>query len=182
MRTARTGSRTRYVLQMRLTLYKQLASYLQHEVPALKWVDWDFGQFDLATDKYPLPCPCVLVGIGAFSYSDLPNNVQEGTMSVTISLYIRKAGDLQATSAKQTQTLQALSLLDALSSVLHNRFSTDSVQPFLRREETPLQTASDLIGVSQTYEARLVDSSMQDGYPQQKKLHTKPVITTNHNQ
>ena len=145
---------------MRLTVYKELSELLR-SIEGLKWVDWDFGQLAMPQKDYPVPLPAALISFGDFTFDDLPDRVQEGEVTIYIDLYLRRAGDLQATSPKQAETLQQLELLDAISSRLHASWQSECIQALHRRGEGPISTTPDLIGVRQSYEARMIDTHMQ---------------------
>ena len=157
---------------MRLGLYKELAAELK-QISDLKWVDWDFGQLTQPTDQYPVPFPCVLISFGHFSYSDLLGRVQEGEATIYIDLYLRRAGDVQASAPKQETILEGLQLLDVISGRLHARWSSEQIQELHRRGESPINTPPDLIAVRQTYEARIIDCQMATD-PEKHKVRLAP--------
>lgn len=146
---------------MQHALYKDIAAELA-QIAELKWVDWNFGQLTETQEQYPIPLPAVLITFGDFSFNDLPSRVQEGEATIHLDLYVRRAGDAQAGSPKQEKVIKQLVLLDEISSRLHAEWYTDRIQALHRRAESPIATPSDLIGVRQTYEARLVDTHMQE--------------------
>ena len=157
---------------MRETIYKELAAELQ-QIRALKWIDWDFGQLSQPAEQYPVPLPAVLLSFGAFNYSDLPSRVQEGEATIYLDLYLRRVGDLQANAPKQAQTLEGLCLLDEISERLHAKWQTERIQALHRRSEQPIDTPPDLLGVRQTYEARLLDTHMTTA-PERRRVRLVP--------
>ena len=144
---------------MRALIYQELAAELQ-QIRDLKWVDWDFGQLARPQEQYPVPMPALLISFGEFLFKDLPGRVQEGEATIHLDLYLRRAGDVQARSPKQAQTLEGLRLLDEISSRLHALWQTDRIQALHRRSEAPLDTPPDLIALRQSYEARIIDKHM----------------------
>ena len=116
------------------TIYTELAAELA-QISGLKWVDWQNGQLTSPTEQYPMPLPDVLIAFGDFSFNDLPSRVQEGDLSIHVDLYVRRAGDAQATSPKQDKVIEQLALLDEISSRLHAKWSSERIQALHRRGE-----------------------------------------------
>lgn len=67
-------------------LYKKLIELLT-EIPEIKWVDLDKGQFDL-TDRPPVVFPCALIEIGLPQCSDIGAKKQQCVAQFTIRLGI----------------------------------------------------------------------------------------------
>lgn len=67
-------------------LYKKLLELLG-EIPQIKWVDLDRGQFDLS-DRPPVQFPCALIEIGLPQCSDLGAKKQQCVARFTIRIGI----------------------------------------------------------------------------------------------
>ena len=145
---------------MRELIYHALANKLR-EINPLKWIDWENGQLSQPTEQYPISFPCVLIAFGDFSYEDLPDRAQEGEVAIYLDLYLRRAGDVQGTSPKKEKNLEQLSLLGEISAALHATWQAEGIQSLHRRSESPIATPPDLIGIRQTYEARIIDTHMR---------------------
>lgn len=49
-----------------------------HNLPALQWVDFNTGQFQISDTALGMPMPAVLMRFAAADYTSLGNNVQDG--------------------------------------------------------------------------------------------------------
>ncbi len=65
-------------------LFLELCDYLTEKVPAIKWVDQDFGQ--LEEPHPPVIFPCCLIDFQSTPYSELSNLAQLGMPTVTFRL------------------------------------------------------------------------------------------------
>jgi hypothetical protein len=80
---------------------------LAQDVPALKYVDQDWGQMDFYPNP-PVKYPCALIDIQSAQYSNTGNFIQQGTAVVVIRLFdlklsnsSQKAPDNQKENAKK---------------------------------------------------------------------------------
>ena len=69
------------------TLIKSVQEKLKTAVPELRWIDQDFGQFEL--EKPPVDFPCALIDIPDIQYSDSSNLEQIGDTTLTVRLGFR---------------------------------------------------------------------------------------------
>lgn len=110
-------------------------------IPALKYVDEDWGQLDDYSPNPPTQFPLALIDIGSLQYSDIgkdrsvtPQNRQMATGTIVISIASLK---LTKTSARapQTQKDQAWAIWDIVESVhvkLHGVFVGGSAGAMMR--------------------------------------------------
>jgi hypothetical protein len=67
-------------------LYLDLSTYLKTAVPALKWIDQDFGQLEIYEYRPNVNFPCVLIDFSAAQFENQSRLVQSGFLTVTIRL------------------------------------------------------------------------------------------------
>ncbi|MBF2708764.1 hypothetical protein [Flavobacterium soyangense] len=92
-------------------------------IPALKYVDEDWGQLDDYSPHPPTQFPLALIDIGSLQYSDIgrdrtatPQNRQMATGTIVISIANLKLTNTSA-RAPQTQKNQAWAIWDIVESV-----------------------------------------------------------------
>lgn len=59
---------------------------LQATVPALKYNDEDWGQLDYYNVAQPVKYPCALINISSITWSNQGDFVQQGLVSITITV------------------------------------------------------------------------------------------------
>lgn len=65
---------------------KELMTRLDTEVAELKWIAEDLGQLEESEIRPSVNFPCALIDFPNTSYSNLADNRQQGTLSITIRL------------------------------------------------------------------------------------------------
>lgn len=66
--------------------YLDLTAHLKTAVPALKWIDQDFGQLEIYEYRPSVNFPCVLVDFAAAQFENQSRLVQSGVVNITIRL------------------------------------------------------------------------------------------------
>ncbi|MFA7448798.1 MAG: hypothetical protein WCY77_10200 [Weeksellaceae bacterium] len=89
-------------------LFQNLQKQIAESVPAVNYVDENWGQLDLYGPEIPVKWPCVLLDLGQADFSNIgrvnnriPANRQQGQASIEITLGMLK---LTNTSFKSTAT------------------------------------------------------------------------------
>jgi hypothetical protein len=67
-------------------IIQNIQNRLMQQVPALKYVDQDWGQMDFWRE-HPVKYPCALIDIQSAQYSNNGNFIQQGTATVVIRLF-----------------------------------------------------------------------------------------------
>lgn len=116
-------------------LYLELADHLKEQVPALRWIDQDFGQLEEDDIRPATSFPCALIDIGDADYTDLSENVQHGTVRVLIRLGFApfSSSHQGAPGSVKDKALQYYNLEQQIYEAVqgwYNEFST----PFTRRK------------------------------------------------
>lgn len=63
-----------------------LADHIKEEVPAIKWIDQDFGQLESFEYRPAVDFPCVLIDFVATTYDQLAELAQMGNITVMLRL------------------------------------------------------------------------------------------------
>lgn len=112
------------------TLLKDIQNRLLAEVPALKYVDEDWGQLDYYSPHFPVKWPCALIDAAQATWSNAGHLLQLGVVQVKV-----RVADLRLTNtsgaAPQGQKQAAFALFATLSNVYkalhgwsgHNHYS-----------------------------------------------------------
>ncbi len=95
-------------------IFQDISDRLTAEVTAIRWIDFDLGQFEM--DPPPVSWPCVLIGFGDAAWSTFSQNIQEGQVNINIRVGFRL---FERTHSKTNQTFrdEALEHLDTVSAV-----------------------------------------------------------------
>lgn len=136
---------------MNKQLYFDLAARLQAEVPALKWIDLEWGQ--LAEDRPSVAYPCALIDIEYPNCTDEGEGWQQCAVRVTIRFAFAAAGQTAgvAPTLVQTRALEMWDVLDAAFSALQG-WSTNEASAFGRRSQTTERRRDNLKVITQVWE------------------------------
>lgn len=101
-------------------LIQQIQNRLQNHVPALKYIDQDWGQMDFFPNP-PVKFPCALIDIQSAQYSNVGNFVQQGTALVVIRIFdIRIANSSQTAPLSQKEDAKKIwQLITDVNKALH---------------------------------------------------------------
>ena len=67
-------------------LFLALQQRIKTNVPAVRWIDQDFGQIDFVGERPQVSFPCVLFDFEDGSFEELGNLAQTGIMTVAVRL------------------------------------------------------------------------------------------------
>ncbi|MDR1917016.1 MAG: hypothetical protein LBQ58_10630 [Synergistaceae bacterium] len=102
------------------TIYSSLVARLKEKVPALRWIDFDFGQLEQASagQNPPVAYPCALVSIAIPRCHDLTETIQTCEARITLRLAFNPlASGRTAANAPGDVREQALSPYDTIADV-----------------------------------------------------------------
>ena len=104
------------------TVYPQLADRLAEQLPAVGWIDIDFGQLEQEGEAYALPYDAgvLLISFDEVAWEDLSRGVQRGEAEVRITLAIQVAEDSYQHSSQRAAALARLQLLGQLHQALQH--------------------------------------------------------------
>jgi len=95
---------------------------LAQEVPALKYVDQDWGQMDFFPNP-PVKYPCALIDIQSAQYTNNGNFIQQGTAIVVIRLFdLKLSNSSQAAPTGQKENAKKIwQLIEDVNKVIHGQ-------------------------------------------------------------
>ena len=95
---------------------------LMQEVPALKYVDQDWGQMDFFPNP-PVKFPCALIDIQSAQYTNNGDFIQQGTAMVVIRLFdIKLSNSSQAAPNNQKENAKKIwQLIEDVNKALHGQ-------------------------------------------------------------
>jgi hypothetical protein len=110
-------------------IIQNIQDRLVQEVPALEYVDQDWGQMDFFPDP-PVEYPCALIDIQSAQYTHTGNFIQQGTLTVVIRLFDLKISDIT------TQNVQKIwQLIEDVNKALHGQNFLEEGYGLLVREQ-----------------------------------------------
>lgn len=99
---------------------KQIITDIQNrlisQVPALKYIDLDWGQLDYYFPHPPVQWPCALIGITQGTFSNIAHRGQLGLLTVVISVADLRISNSSG-KAPQNQKDKALAIFDIMQDV-----------------------------------------------------------------
>ena len=103
-------------------IIQNIQDRLMREVPALKYVDQDWGQMDFYQAP-PVKFPCALIDIQSAQYTNDGKLVQQGVAMVVISLFdLKLSNSSQAAPAGQKENAKKIwQLIEDVNKALHGK-------------------------------------------------------------
>ncbi len=101
-------------------IIQQIQNRLTTQVPALKYVDQDWGQMDYFPNP-PVKFPCVLIDIQSVQYTNAGEFVQHGTALIVVRLFdMRLSNSSQSAPAAQKENAKKIwQLIEDVNKALH---------------------------------------------------------------
>ena len=121
---------------MKKKLYLAVSNKLKQDT-SLLWVAWQQGQFMRRAKQQTVPLPAALIDIEKLTWEDANMGQQEGTLTLSVEIYMSAYGAPEDTSEMHQDTLQALDLLHAVAISLQN-CESEGVQGLSRTQEERL--------------------------------------------
>ncbi|ODS78568.1 MAG: hypothetical protein ABS44_21705 [Chryseobacterium sp. SCN 40-13] len=102
-------------------LLTDIQNRLQAAVPALKYIDEDWGQMDYFMPNAPVKFPCALINIGSVNYSNEGKGVQLGMATVVITVADIKLSNTssQAPVLQKQAAWKVFETIGAVHAALH---------------------------------------------------------------
>jgi len=103
-------------------IIQNIQDRLMREVPALKYVDQDWGQMDFYSQP-PVKFPCALIDIQSAQYTNNGNFVQQGVATVVICLFdLKLSNSSQAAPENQKENAKKIwQLIEDVNKALHGQ-------------------------------------------------------------
>lgn len=100
-------------------LYNALVNKLAADVPELRWIDMDTGQYEFFEDNYPVDFPACLIQFPNIDWQDLQRGLQTGDVTVTFRVGFKITEDTHATAPDRAAATDRLKLLNNIHRALH---------------------------------------------------------------
>jgi hypothetical protein len=145
-------------------LLKDIQARLIERVPALKYVDEDWGQLDYYSPHPPVQWPCGLIDATSADWSDILKKVQMGLVQVTI-----RVGDLKLTNtsgkAPAGQKQHAFEIFATLKEVykaLHGWTGSKHYSRLMRKTSRRVKREDGVRIYEMIFTCELTDNSAMD--------------------
>lgn len=121
------------------TIYTAVLNRLNERVPAIRWIDLDFGQLETkSSDRPPVAYPCALITIEMPRCNDVTETIQDCIALVTVRLaFDPLAAGRTAGNAPEEVRETALNPYDVISDVYSalQGYETDNFNAFSRQSQ-----------------------------------------------
>jgi hypothetical protein len=103
-------------------IIEDIQDRLIQAVPALKYVDQDWGQMDFWRE-HPVKYPCALIDIQSAQYTNNGNFIQQGTAMVVVRLFdLKLSNSSQAAPVGQKENAKKIwQLIEDVNKALHGQ-------------------------------------------------------------
>ncbi|MDR2449684.1 MAG: hypothetical protein LBD52_06970 [Prevotellaceae bacterium] len=98
-------------------ILKNILDRLTTRLPALKYVDENWGQLDCFGSQHPVKYPCALTDIDNAQWSDIGNLCQTGIAQVRITIANLKLGNPSANPAKIRTNSSQFEIVDLMENI-----------------------------------------------------------------
>ena len=118
----------------RSDLYKKLRDISKSKLPDLAYVDLQKGQFKRIAENYPIPMPALLFEFSDFDFSNVLNNGQIGSATVSACLYLDLVTDSFDTCELENESLELMDRADEIFNALQGE-SCELFSKLIRKRE-----------------------------------------------
>ncbi|MFV0397349.1 MAG: hypothetical protein ACK5JU_04955 [Bacteroidales bacterium] len=157
-------------------IIQNIQNRLVANVPALKYIDQDWGQMDFYPN-HPVKYPCALIDIQSAQYTDIGRLIQEGVATVVINIYdLRLSNSSQA--APQTQKDNAMkiwALVKEINKAIHGQNILNDHGIPMRQRMRRTKRNDGIYLTELIYTIQFTDDSCQ---PQTSPITATPTIHT----
>ncbi len=117
-------------------LYKDISDQLAAKVPALRWIDIEYGQLEIPTESYPVQFPATLIDFPTVDFENETFGNQQATVNVGVRLALDLYEDFHVVDGQeapdQETAINRLTIISEVHAALHG-FETDYCTPLIRR-------------------------------------------------
>lgn len=117
---------------MNKQLFTDLADRLQTEVPELKWIDWDSGELDMATERPQVAFPACMIDMEYPRCDDQTSTEQLVTATIVIRVAFQPQGATHNHSPVRAQAMNAFDVLAKLHAALQGWHNAGQFSPLGR--------------------------------------------------
>ena len=149
---------------------------LMQDVPALKYVDHDWGQMDFFQSP-PVKYPCVMIDIQSGEYTDKVNFVQQGNLLIVLRIFDLKLSNSSGRSPnnQKQEARKIWQLMKDINKSMHgqNFLQTGNGLP-MRKSFRRIKREDGCIQTELYYSTQFTDESCT---PDVHKIDAQPHIT-----
>ena len=135
---------------MNKEIFTALCEHIKKNVPEIRWIDFDTGQLNIASERPPVDWPCCLIDISYPSCRDLAveDNMQLVNADITLRVAFVPAGEThhRAPADVRKQALKMFDIVEKLHSALQGETFKDTVSG-LSRSRAKKQTRNNKVVV-----------------------------------
>ncbi len=147
---------------MRTNLLAAILDRIEAKVPAIIWIDKDWGQLEIPAESYPLQFPCALVSFPDIPWNQLKGGYYDGVVTVNVRVAIDMYNDTytvgNVTAPDRATALSRMNIVDDLNAGLSG-FEDTWFQKLVHIESKEEKRADGLLVFNEIYETRLTDNS-----------------------
>jgi hypothetical protein len=117
---------------MNKEIYIALCDRLTLLVPALKWIDFDYGQIDSQAERPPVAFPACLIDVAYQTCSDQAGTDQLVKANITLRLAFDRTGETYHKSPVRSAALAVLNVLATVHAAMQGWNSAGAFAPLSR--------------------------------------------------
>jgi hypothetical protein len=134
---------------------------LADTVPALRYIDEDWGQLDLYAPDIPAKFPCALIEVSQVAWKNQGKHVQDGNAHITIKIADMQLSrsNIKATAVQRERNKSVFELLETVHKQLHGWTARQANGPLTRLYTKRVKRDDGIRQFEIIYEVQLVDDS-----------------------
>jgi len=144
-------------------------------IPALKYIDEDWGQLDYYSPNQPAKWPCALIDVSQVTWSNQGEHIQIGLVQVSIRVADLRLSN-SSVNAPSGQQAAAASILDLMSSIhakLHGWTADTANGPLTRTLTRRINRDDGIREYEMIFSVQFIDTSAENTYTM---VEADPVI------
>jgi hypothetical protein len=139
-------------------LLDAIVARLKSKMSVLKYVDENWGQLDDYTER-PVRFPCALIDMSVDSWRNLGNSVQDGEVTVNITVAVNRLKPKLPTDSVQNIPFEIYGIMDAVFAALHGWCPVQNTGKLTRTATGSIQTRDGVKSCTLAFRLRLQDEN-----------------------
>lgn len=146
-------------------LLTDIKTRLLEKVPALRYIDEDWGQLDYYSPDHPVKWPCVLIDIDQVQWRNQTKHIQDGIGQVSVRIADMKLGNtnVKAPANQKTAAGNILTVMEQAYKFLHGWTGDRRYGPMTRISTRKIKRDDGIREFEMLFAVQLVDSSAKMG-------------------
>ena len=148
------------------TILNNILDHLTTEIPALKYVDENWGQLDYYAPSHPVKYPCALADVNNAEWSDLGNLCQTGLAQVRITVADMKIGNTSkaAPASQRQKAFEIIDLMTGIHRALHGWRPVEHASRLTRTATRLIQREDGIKQYEMLFAIQISDETAQPQY------------------